>query len=47
MKYDIVRTETADADIRKIILYIVQNFGLELFIFVDYAFLREEPWNSK
>lgn len=27
MKYDIVRTETADAGIRKIILYIAQNFG--------------------
>ena len=27
MKYDIVRTETADAGIRKIILYVAQNFG--------------------
>ena len=27
MKYEIVRTETADACMRKIILYVVQNFG--------------------
>lgn len=27
MKYNIVRTDTADAGIRKIILYIAQNFG--------------------
>ena len=27
MKYNIVRTETADAGIRKIILYVAQNFG--------------------
>lgn len=27
MKYKIVRTDTADAGIRKIILYIAQNFG--------------------
>ena len=27
MKYEIVRTETADACIRKIILYVAQNFG--------------------
>lgn len=27
MKYHIVRTDTADADIRKIILYVAQNFG--------------------
>ncbi len=27
MKYRIVRTDTADAGIRKIILYIAQNFG--------------------
>ena len=27
MKYTIVRTETADAGIRKIILYVAQNFG--------------------
>jgi len=27
MKYDIIRTDTADAGIRKIILYIAQNFG--------------------
>ena len=27
MKYHIIRTDTADADIRKIILYIAQNFG--------------------
>ena len=27
MKYKIVRTDTADAGLRKIILYIAQNFG--------------------
>ena len=27
MKYNIVRTDTADARLRKIILYIAQNFG--------------------
>ena len=27
MKYTIIRTDTADAGIRKIILYIAQNFG--------------------
>ena len=27
MKYEIVRTETADACMRKIILYVAQNFG--------------------
>ena len=27
MKYNIVRTDTADAGLRKIILYIAQNFG--------------------
>lgn len=27
MKYKIVRTDTADAGIRKIILYVAQNFG--------------------
>ena len=27
MKYDVIRTHTADAGIRKIILYIAQNFG--------------------
>ena len=27
MKYEIVRTDTADAGIRKIILYVAQNFG--------------------
>ena len=27
MKYEVIRTETADAGIRKIILYIAQNFG--------------------
>ena len=27
MKYNIVRTDTADAGIRKIILYMAQNFG--------------------
>ena len=29
MKYNIVRTDTADAGLRKIILYIAQNFGNE------------------
>ena len=27
MKYTVIRTDTADAGIRKIILYIAQNFG--------------------
>ena len=27
MKYNVVRTDTADAGLRKIILYIAQNFG--------------------
>lgn len=27
MKYEVVRTETADAQIRKIVLYIAENFG--------------------
>ena len=27
MKYDIIRTDAADAGIRKIILYVAQNFG--------------------
>lgn len=27
MKYTVVRTDTADAGIRKIVLYIAQNFG--------------------
>lgn len=30
MKYNIVRTDTADAGLRKIILYIAQNFGNEV-----------------
>lgn len=27
MKYEVMRTDTADAGIRKIILYVAQNFG--------------------
>lgn len=27
MKYDVIRTDTADAGIRKIIMYVAQNFG--------------------
>ena len=30
MKYKVVRTETADAHIRKIILYVAENFGSEV-----------------
>lgn len=30
MKYTVVRTDTADEQIRKIILYINENFGLEV-----------------
>ena len=30
LKYTIVRTDTADAGIRKIILYIAENFGSEV-----------------
>ena len=27
MKYEVIRTDTADEGIRKIILYVAQNFG--------------------
>lgn len=30
MKYNIVRTDTADSSIRKIILYVAQNFGNDI-----------------
>ena len=30
MKYNIVRTDTADAGLRKIVLYIAQNFGNDM-----------------
>lgn len=30
MKYKVIRTETADAHIRKIILYVAENFGNEV-----------------
>ena len=30
MKYKVVRTETADAQIRKIILCVAENFGKEV-----------------
>lgn len=30
MEYEVIRTDTADARIRKIILYIAQNFGNEV-----------------
>ena len=30
MKYEVIRTDTADAGIRKIILYVAQNFGNEV-----------------
>lgn len=30
MKYEILRTDTADAGIRRIILYVVQNFGNDI-----------------
>ena len=30
MNYKVVRTETADARIRKIILYVAENFGMEV-----------------
>ena len=30
MKYKVIRTETADAQIRKIILYLAENFGNEV-----------------
>ena len=30
MKYNVIRTDTADAGIRKIILYLAQNFGREI-----------------
>lgn len=30
MEYEVIRTDTADAEIRKIILYIAQNFGNEV-----------------
>lgn len=30
LKYRIIRTDTADAGIRKIVLYISENFGKEM-----------------
>lgn len=30
MKYEVIRTDTADALIRKIVLYIAENFGNEV-----------------
>lgn len=30
MKYNVIRTDTADAGIRKVVLYIAQNFGNEV-----------------
>jgi len=30
LKYKVIRTETADAHIRKIILYVAENFGSEV-----------------
>ena len=30
MKYEVTRTDTADAGIRKIILYVAQNFGMDV-----------------
>ena len=27
MKYEVIRTDTADVGIRKIVLYVAQNFG--------------------
>lgn len=30
MKYEVLRTDTADAGIRKIILYVAQNFGKDV-----------------
>ena len=30
MKYKVIRTETADAQIRKIILHVAENFGTEV-----------------
>ena len=32
MKYEVIRTDTADAGIRKIILYVAQNFGNDVAI---------------
>ena len=32
MKYKVIRTDTADAGIRKIILYVAQNFGNDIAI---------------
>ena len=50
MKYDVVRTDTADAGIRKIILYIAQNFGnavaLEKLDYIEKMILQlgEDPY---
>lgn len=30
MKYEVIRTDTADAGIRQIVLYVAQNFGNEV-----------------
>ena len=30
MKYDVIRTDTADSLIRKIVLYVAENFGIDV-----------------
>ena len=40
MKYKVIRTETADVQIRKIILYIAENFGNAV-AFAEFS--REPP----
>ncbi len=53
MKYEIIRTDTADALLRKIILYIAQNFGndvaLEKLNNIEEQILRlgEDPYLGK
>lgn len=46
MEYEVIRTDTADAGIRKIILYIAQNFGnevaLEQLDYIEKKFLNLE-----
>ncbi len=46
MKYEVIRTDTADALIRKIILYVAENFGnevaLEKLDYLEKSFIQLE-----
>lgn len=43
MKYNIIRTDTADAGIRKIILYVAQNFGNNVVIGAGSVVTKDIP----